>query len=279
MKKIIYSFIVLLFLILYPAWQWIPKTSSQLKIAVLNVGQGDSIYLRTPAGMDILIDGGPDRKVLSELGEVMPPYDHQIELVIATHGDSDHIAGLAELSEAYSVKTLITNGDKKDTAFTQALSAWREQGVEVWPAYRGWHLELEQGITLDFLNPNPPNLHKDTNDNSVVCVLSYQGFSALFMGDAPLGIEDELLKAGLLKHVDILKVGHHGSRTSTGSKFLQTLTPAIALISVGFQNKFGHPHAAPLLRLKNRGVNVFRTDLQGRIICQTDGQAFSCQGD
>jgi len=248
---------------------------------MLDIGQGDAFHIRTPQGFDIIVDGGPDRRVLTELGEVMPPYDHAIELVIATHPDADHIAGLTELPDDYTIERFISSGSQKSTGFSRELDTWNEQGVEVGNAVRGMRLDIEENVWLEFLHPDPPNVHEDPNDDSVMFILHYKQFSALFTGDAPTEIEDEIVeKYDTFGHstldVDLLKIGHHGSRTSTTAAFLEATTPSIALISVGVDNKFNHPHAGPLYKLNAFGIRVFRTDILGRIICYTDGNGIQC---
>lgn len=277
MKKIV-AIILLVSFVFYVQSQWTPQESEELYIAMLDIGQGDAIYIRTPAGNDILVDGGIDRTVLSELGSVMPPYDHTLEMVVATHPDLDHIGGLAELPEAYDIEMLVISGAQKDTAAAEALEHWKDDGVQTVTAFRGWRLDVEDGVWLEFLHPVPGTFHEDPNDDSVMFVLHYGEFSALFTGDAPTEIEQELVEEGWLSSIDLLKVGHHGSKTSTSRELLEVTRPEIALISAGYGNKFGHPHAGPLLRFQEFGVQVFRTDEQGRIECRVTRAAdVQCQ--
>lgn len=251
-----------------------PRPSGELEITMLDIGQGDAIYIRTPHGQDILIDGGPDRSVITELGESMPPFDHIIEWVLATHPDADHIAGIPEVAEVYTINTLITNGVPKDTGYAQAVDALHPATKQ-----RGQTLTIEEDLTLEFLHPDPNALHGDAyNDDSLVFILRYRDFSMLFTGDIEESVEHDL--AMLYRQhldVDIVKIAHHGSKTSTTPEFLQATTPELALISVGQDNRFGHPHAGPLYRLQQSSVPVLRTDQNGRITCSSDGIHFSCQ--
>ncbi len=257
----------------YMTWTWLHPLMprDELVITVLDIGQGDAIYIRTPGGVDILIDGGPDRKVISELGEVMPPFDRNIELVIATHPDADHIAGLTEIPYSYTIGTLITSGSTKSTGFSREMESWTEEyGIETLHAYRGWQLPIEEGLWFEFLHPDPPIFHDDPNDDSVVFILHYGEFRALFMGDASIENEHDFLEkyqpvSGW--DVDILKAGHHGSRTSSSAELLDAVTPETVLIPVGKDNKFLHPHSGPLLRMYKRRMTIWRTDTQGRIVC------------
>lgn len=277
MKYILFFFGCVAFIV-YCASQWKPLLSTELFIAALDIGQGDSIYIRTPQGTDILIDGGEDRAVIHELGEVMPPYDHTLEFVIATHPDADHIGGLPELTESYTVEHFIMNGDIiKNTAPAEALREWAQHDIETFTAYRGWNVTIEPDVWLEFVHPDPTHPHKETNDDSVMFILHYKEFSAMFTGDASSEVEQELIDAGILQDVDLLKVGHHGSKTSTSTAFLDALHPEGAIISVGEGNKFGHPHAGPLMRLEQRGIQIFRTDLSGRIECRSNGKQYTCE--
>lgn len=298
MKKIVVIFygILTLGFVGYCVYVWPASKSTELKIAMLDIGQGDALYVRTPQGNDLVIDGGPDRTLLYELGEVMPPYDHKIEIVVATHDDLDHIGGLTELPAVYEVDTMINNGLHKKTAFSEALRVWEKDGtasntLRVITPQRGDQLTVEQDLWLEFLNPRvavtdsagtEEDADMDLNDASVVFILHYKDFSALFTGDAGVVFEKDLIadyqaQGKELVTVDILKVAHHGSRTGTSAEFLKILQPRIALISTGIQNKFGHPHPGPLQRLINIGAQIWRTDEHGRVVCTTDGYAFSCK--
>lgn len=288
-------------------WPYHQRTArGELVINMLNIGQGDAIYLRTPQGRDILIDGGPDRSLLNELGEVMPFYDHQLEVVIATHDDLDHIGGLVELKGIYDVQMMINNGLHKTTALAQALAEWetggrgsdaqgrqsfspRHKKMEVLSVQRGERLQVESELFLEFVNPTAEQMSADVageeveaNDASVVALLRYKNFSALFTGDAGIVFEQEWLEElaaheGEPPDVDLLKVSHHGSRTGTSKELVEAVKPEVALISVGVNNKFGHPHTGPLWRLEASRAQVWRTDVHRRVECVTTGQEVSCQ--
>ncbi|HLD22268.1 MAG TPA: ComEC/Rec2 family competence protein [Patescibacteria group bacterium] len=282
-KKFISIISIIVIFVGYCIYVWKPSTSQNLSIYMLNVGQGDSFYIRTPKGNDILIDGGPNRSVLSELGEVMPPYDRELELVIATHPDADHIAGLTELPDQLKIHTLFTNGTETHTPFFESLAKWeKKHHIQVYVPYRGMRFDVEEGVWLEFLHPNPQAYHQDVNDDSIMFILHYNQFSALFTGDAPKEIEEEVVEHYSLfgittVDIDLLKVGHHGSKTSTSRTFLQATTPEVSLISVGADNTFGHPNAGVVARLQRAGIQVFRTDIQGKIFCTSDGFQFFCQ--
>lgn len=254
-----------------------------LRIEILDVGQGDAIYIRTPKGKDILIDGSIDRHTIYELGAVMPKTDRYMDVVIATHPDADHIAGLTELPHYYSIANLWRSGAENTTGFFAALNTWEENyNVQVAYPKRGEIIPIEDGIQLEILHPVSGVYSSAVNDDSVMFILRYEEFEMLFTGDASTEIEEEIIewyiKQGREQEldVDILKVGHHGSKTSTGNAFLNAIRPDIGVISVGAGNKFGHPHSGPLANLHRAGVDVLRTDLHGRITCTSDGSNYAC---
>ncbi len=259
-------------------WYWQPQNANELTVVMLNIGQGDAIYMRTPNGMDILIDGGPDRSILYELGAAMPAFDRQIELVIATHPDSDHIAGLMEATDRYGIAQLITNGRGKDTHVAQQFFEWIEEWhIPHMSVHRGDRLDIEPGIWIEFLHPTTET-HEDTNDDSIVAILHHGEVDLLFTGDAASVIEEELITAYSTEALDVemLKVGHHGSKFSTSSEWLRITTPDIALISAGKQNAYHHPHPSVQYRLRAAGAEILRTDQHGRVTCQSDGKTVTC---
>lgn len=259
-------------------WAWRPLDEQYLTITMLNIGQGDSVYIQTPLGQDILVDGGRDRSVLYELGSVMPARDHVIEWVVATHPDADHIAGLSEIMDVYRVEHLFWNGREKETASSDALlKKARDSNVQLLQPQRGDRIELEPHLTLEFFHPASELVHEDTNDDSIIFLLRYKEATSLFTGDASQNIEEELVRAyGERLNAKVLKVSHHGSRTGTSEAFVSAVHPRTALISAGVDNEYGHPHAAPLYRLQQAGAEIFRTDRHGRVRCTTNGDDFLC---
>lgn len=276
MKKIFFTLFSLSLIIGYMIFSW-PEKRDDLKIVMLDVGQGDAFYIRTPEGRDILIDGGPDRSVLWELGSVMPPFDYTLEYVIATHPDADHIAGLAEIPEMFFIDTLITNGVQKETGVSQAITALSQQRKHI-HAVRGQKIEIEKDLFIEFLHPVPSALHGDAyNNDSLVFILRYKDFSALFTGDIEMEVEEELVAFfGDALDVDMLKIPHHGSKTSTTEGLLSATSPQIALMSLGKENTFGHPHTTVLWRIEQRAIELWRTDVNGRVECYSDGANLYC---
>ncbi len=236
----------------------LPQTVQRAELWQLDVGQGDATLVRLPGRVEILVDGGRDwayprlESALRALGV------DDIDLVIATHPDADHIQALPPVMQNFPVRTLVTGprmrGDELDDALHRAA---RRQKVRVVLARVGTELEIA-GAKLRFLGPL--GSETEDNDRSLVFVLEYGGCKALFTGDAPISAE-VLWRA---EKVDILKVGHHGSDTSTGSQLLQGFQPRMALIGVG-NNPYGHPTQSVLERLSQHGVEIRRTDLEGAI--------------
>ncbi|MCX7784105.1 MAG: ComEC/Rec2 family competence protein, partial [Meiothermus sp.] len=236
----------------------LPNTLQRAEIWQLDVGQGDATLVRLPGRVEILVDGGRDwayprlESALRALGV------DDLDLVIATHPDGDHVQALPQVMQNFPVGTLVTGprvrGDELDDTLHQAA---RRYQVRVVQAGVGTQLEIA-GASLRFLGPQ--GREAEDNDRSLVFVLEYKGRKALFTGDAPMSAET-LWEA---EKVDILKVGHHGSDTSTGEHLLQGFRPGLALIGVG-NNPYGHPTRSVLERLNQHGVEIRRTDLEGAI--------------
>jgi len=243
-----------------------------LQIYFLNVGQGDGEYIKTPSGQDILIDGGPDNSVLTELGKVMNFGDMKIDLVILTHPHADHIAGLVEVLKRYEVDEVWGSGVEYPSA---TYDTWKKLIIE-----KNIKNELVSvpksadfgGAKITVLYPLLPekNLKIDNvNNASVVTELDYGSFSALFTGDAEKSVQSEIYKN--LHAVTVLKVNHHGSTNGTDDMWLQILRPAVAVIEVGAKNTFGHPTSTVIELLKKYAVQIYRTDQNDTINISSDG--------
>lgn len=285
-KQVILRSLLLVLIVVF-VWSFFSDDdihTQDIRIEILDVGQGDAIYIRTPKGKDILVDGSIDRHTIYELGAVMPKTDRYIDMVIATHPDADHIAGLTELPRYYSIANLWRSGAENSTGFFSALNTWEENyNVQVAYPKRGEIIPIEEGIQLEILHPVSGKQSSAVNDDSVMFILRYKEFEMLFTGDASTEVEEDIIewytKQGRQQEldIDILKVGHHGSKTSTSNLFLQYTTPEMAVISVGAGNKFGHPHTGPLVNLERIGSDILRTDIHGRITCISNGITFHCQ--
>ncbi|MDP2656504.1 MAG: MBL fold metallo-hydrolase [bacterium] len=255
------------------------KDSTQLTVAVLDVGQGDAILVDGPAGQQILIDAGPDRSILAKLSEYMPFYDHDIELVILTHPHLDHYGGLHEVLNRYKVHHMyITGIVQKSPDYQDLLAQAVEKGVDVQEVWRGTQVDMGSDIHMSIFAPMV-NLHdmsmSDLNESSIVAKLVYKQKSFLLTGDATDTEEKALLDAKEDVSADVLKVGHHGSEYSTSDTFLDVVHPNVAAISAGFHNMFGHPSTRLLNRLDRHDIQSFRTDQDGDIVFTTDGDTIN----
>jgi len=244
---------------------------SNLDIYFLDVGQGDSQLIVLPDNIKILIDGGPSKEVLFELAEVLPKTDRYIDLVVMTHPQLDHFGGLYDVIERYKIGAFIApNKEGESEAWIDFLSLLAKKEVPVILVDEGDLISYKES-SLAVLSPNEEFLNTDElNDSSVVVGLNSEGVKTLFTGDIGFNVENYLVDRYDID-TDILKVGHHGSKFSTGLNFLAEATPEVSVIGVG-KNRFGHPTGAALSRLKSIGSSIYRTDQSGTVhIKATDG--------
>ena len=246
------------------------SSSSSAKLAFFDVGQGDAIFFQTRQGHQILIDGGPDSSVLSRLGSVMPFWDKTIDLVVLTHPDADHITGLVAVLERYEVKTVLWTGRKKDTkvfaAFAKALK--KEDAREI-IAHAGQRIIFGNSDTiLEILYPfYDTDIQKGaSNETSIIMRLVQDEHSVLLTGDTTKKIEKLLVEEGTDIKANILKIAHHGSKTSSSRVFLEAVDPEIAILSIGRDNRYGHPDDETLVNLLEYDIQVQRTDHEGTIL-------------
>lgn len=249
-----------------------------LKVYFFDVGQGDAIFIETPNGNQILIDGGPDNKVLQELAKVMPFYDKDIDVVIASHPHADHVAGLIEVLERYDVKNIL---QAKEDYNSPVVPVWQEvvrnEKANEIEAITGKVVDLGNGATLIIIHPFVSvtgTLLKNPHDAVVVAILKYGAFEVVLTGDMEAKVERRLLLGGHDLKSDILKVGHHGSKTSTTPEFLSAVSPEVAFIQVGVKNRYGHPVQEVLSRLEKFGIKYYRSDLDGTIKVVSDGKSY-----
>lgn len=253
------------------------ENQGHLRVYVLDVGQGDAIYMRTPQGNDMLIDGGPSRAVLRELASVMPWYDRTIDVVMASHPDKDHIGGLPDVIERYKVGVYIEPGIESPNMIDDEIRRMLdEKDIKTIKALRGMRINFGDNAYFDILYPDTDvSGLKDTNDASIIGRMQYGSTSMMFTGDASSRIERRLVaEYGVALDSDVLKVGHHGSNTSTDKAFVELVSPDIAVISLGKNNRYGHPKQAVLDTLREFDANIFRTDEEGTILFVSDGKEF-----
>jgi len=251
----------------------------KLHVSFLDVGQGDAILIQTSNGQNIIIDGGPDpQKINLELSKKLPFWDRTIDLMVCTQPQADHVTGLVDVLQRYKVKQVLEPGVSYDLAIYQEwLRIIQDKGIEYKIARAGQEINLGDGIKMEVLNP-PESLFEgtshDVDNNGVVLRLSWGQFSFLFTADIREEAEFELIGQRANLRSTVLKVAHHGSRTSTTSQFLAAVDPEVAVISVGADNPFGHPSPEVVERLIDKlgEDNVYRTDEDGTVELITDGE-------
>lgn len=252
-----------------------------LTVSFLDIGQGDSIFIEAPSGRQVLIDGGANSVVLRELSKVIPWYDRTIDVVIPTHPDADHIGGLIDVLPRYKVGLIVHSDVEGDTATAKALvNGMEKEGAREVIARRGQIINL--GSTgspqvaqayLEVLSPDRSVKNVDTNTGCVVARLVYGKTAFMFSCDAPQGIENYLVRLdGGDLHSDVLKAGHHGSRTSSSEFFVGFVSPTFAVFSRGCKNKYGHPHKEVVELFARFGITTLDTCEKGAISFVSDGE-------
>ncbi len=246
----------------------------KLHIIACDVGQGDAILI-TYKSNEILIDGGPDNKVLDCLSRHMPFWDRTLEMVILTHPQSDHFVGLIEVFRRYKVDLFLANSvDNPGNKGYQVLkSEVGGRGIRTIEPAVGQKYRLGL-IYLDILNPPQEFVSKELNDYSVVTKMIYGNFKAIFSGDIEGNMDKYLLGNGILEQVNYLKVNHHGSKNGLTKTILEVLRPEVAVISAGKNNRYGHPHKQTLDLLNDYSAKVYRTDQVGDVEIISDGKSF-----
>tara|TARA_Y100000310_G_C20654676_1_gene801364 strand:+ start:346 stop:1209 length:864 start_codon:yes stop_codon:yes gene_type:complete len=276
-KKVIFTICLLL---LFNIIVWIISYNLKqdyLELTYFDIGQGDSIFIETPQGHQILIDGGPSSTILEKLENEMPFYDRTIDLIVLTHPEHDHYFGLLEVLKRYEVENVLWTGVIRDTAeYTEWIDLLEKEQANIVIAQQGQRIVLQKDplIFIDILYPFE-NLEgqevKQANDTSIVAQLYFENTSFLFTGDIGKKQELEIIDQNNDLETDVLKVGHHGSNTSSSIEFIQATNPDIAIIQVGKDNSYGHPTPEVLARFKESGIDVLRTDLIGDIKIISNG--------
>lgn len=258
------------------------ERGGMLSVTFLDVGQGDAIFIESPTGMQMLIDGGPDAAVLRRLSEGMRFFDRSIDIVLATHADKDHIGGLADVLERYEVAEIVMTENRGESAAAETFFERADaEHARIVYARRGMQYDLGGGTVLTVLFPDRDPSLLESNTSSIVARLVYGDVEFLFTGDSPQAIEEHLVmldrgapSASWRSELrsDILKAGHHGSRTSTSELFLDAVRPKYAVISAGKDNTYGHPHKEVLAVLAEIGAEIKNTAEEGSITFVSDGR-------
>jgi beta-lactamase superfamily II metal-dependent hydrolase len=250
--------------------------AGNVTVHFIDVGQGDAIFVDTP-DLDMLVDGGSSGAGDIVVGYLQSLNVTRIDFVFATHPHADHIGGLITVFAEYNTTqtpVVVDSGLNTTTAtYADYFSARELRSTQI--AARGDNISLGNGVEVTILNPSSPHEFEDVNDNSVVLWLQIYNVTFLFAGDSEAPAETSILTAGYSLGSTVLKVGHHGSRTSTKTEYLDAVDPDIAVISVGEGNRYDHPHPETLDKLTLEGSVVYRTDLHGTVKVTTDGDDYT----
>jgi competence protein ComEC len=283
------TILLLAFLLFIAVFSWgHSQAAGELTVSFIDVGQGDSALIETPYGKRVLIDGGGkqesqgsnmNKEDMTGRSIVVPFLRkkgiNELDMVILTHPHDDHVGGLPYVLDKLKVDMVLDSGQAQTSrGYYRFLQFIGKKKIPYKIARAGQVIDLGAGVRGYVLHPSEPLIsgtESDLNNNSIVIKLEYGRTSFLFMGDAAFEGEDRILSSGRSLKSDVLKVGHHGSRTSTSNGLLGAISSQYAVISVGAGNKFGHPSPETLERLSNCGIKVFRTDLSGAVIFKSDG--------
>lgn len=282
MRKTNFLLVLLIFILIYlnfHFWKFLFSIDQKLHIFFFNLSKGEAILIETPWKSQILIDGGSGKEILKKLEKILPFWDKTIDLVILTHPEKDHFGGLIYVLRYYRIKNIITNSIEREIfsfkKWKKALEKEKAKKFFATPKMRIVQGEIIGEILWPIENLPLDFLKKGTNDSSVVLKLSFGKVSFLFTGDLTEKAERELTKIAKGKlFSNVLKVAHHGSRSSSSEVFLKEVLPELAVVCPGKKNPYGFPKKAILKKFENFGINILRTDLLGDIEIITDGQFF-----
>lgn len=247
----------------------------KLKVSYIDVGQADSILIQVPNGKKVLIDAGNNEDANTITSYLKKQGVGKLDIVIATHPHEDHIGSMDTVINTFDVgQVVMPRKDATTQTYKHLITAIRNKGLKITEAKAGLKLDLGPEVIALLLAPNSTD-YEDVNNYSAVLKLSYGTNTFLFEGDAEEQSENEMLKAGYSLKTDVLKVGHHGSNTSSTTAFLAKVSPKYAIISVGEGNTYGHPAQTTINKLVNIGAKVYRTDQFGTIVVESDGSKIS----
>lgn len=279
-RKVIYIGLLNIFLLFTVFFlfknSYLLKGDDILSVYFFDVGQGDSILIEAPNGNQLLIDAGINSKAVEEVGKKLKWFDKNIDAILITHPDADHIGGFPAILSSFSIDYLLSSEKHEENDVLDEIKKKSSQyNAEFINLKKGDKIILDAGrhIYLDVLFPDDKFVAKDSNENSIVLKLVYGENSFLFTGDAPKNVEKYLISVfGNYLESDVLKVGHHGSNTSTSDEFLGFVKAKYGIISAEENNSFGHPHQEVLTSLKNFNVEILETKNLATIIARSDGR-------
>lgn len=282
MKKKFYIILLILgivaILVTVPVFWLTYAAPKDLEVNFLDVGQGDSILIKTPFGQNILIDGGSDSTIIKRLGESLAWWDKRIDLMVLSHPHDDHVAGLIDVIKQYNVEQILYTGViHTSPTYLEWLELIRERKIFLVIIDRPQKISMGKNCYLDILYPQESLLGKEVNNlnnSSMVIKLVYGNTKFLFTGDVELEIEQQLIETQDFASLqaDVFKAGHHGSDTSNSKEFLDAVSPKTVVIQVGKDNDFGHPSRRAIKRFERIGAMVYRNDLDGTIRIRSDGK-------
>ena len=270
-RKIVSLFFVLITVILLFCTVKNINRSGNLEVIYLDIGQGDSILIKDPSGLNFLIDTGPGHITTQKVQKELSIFNKALDSVLITHPDSDHSGGVASIINSIDTKRVIISTENDYSNYIKD----KDSKVSFVNTFN--NISLSNEISLKVLNPESGILGTE-NEKSIVNTMSYGNFNFIFTGDADSETERKLVSQGYFdknenkKSVNILKVGHHGSDTSSSEIFLKKIKPEYCILSVGKNNKYGHPAKNAMDRLQKYCKNIYRTDLNGGISFKTDGK-------
>jgi len=252
---------------------------NKLKVIFFDVGQGDASLVMAEKGINILIDGGPNEKIIEKLDKYLPIYNKKIDILVLTHPHADHVAGLINVLEKYpALEIWMTGVLHNSPEYLAFLETVRDKKIKTKIIASAHIRKISEDTKIEILYPNKNLLRQkvdNLNNSSIVLKVNYKDKAFLFTGDIEKEAEEELCGVDFIS-ADVLKVAHHGSSTSSAEDFLKMVKPDIAVIQVG-ENDFGMPSLRILKRLERMGTVVYRTDLDGDVIMETDGEEIKVQ--
>jgi competence protein ComEC len=258
--------------------------SGKLRIIFCDVGQGDGMLIITPSGKEAVVDGGPGNSILSCLSNNMPFWDRNVEFMISTHPQADHMEGLIAILQNYQVKNILTTGIENNS--TQFFGVWKKEiateGAKIIAPNIGDEIILDSAagnvVSFTVLWPGQSQINQwkvkpagDLNDTAIIMRLNYGDFCVYLTADSP----KEILERVVDKNCPVLKVAHHGSKTGTSEPVLDKIAPQLAVIQVGKNNRYGHPKKEVIDMLDGRKIKTLRNDINGMVKVDTDGKSFS----
>ncbi len=247
-----------------------------LRVNYIDVGQGDSIFIELPNNEVMLIDAGESYEVDNVINYLNNLGITKIDYVVGTHPHTDHIGGLEDVINNFDIGSIyMPNATSTSKTYESLLTAINNKGLKVKTAKSGVEILNEDNLKIEFIAPNSDS-YSNLNNYSAVVKLTYLNNSFIFMGDAETLSENEITSD---VDVDVIKVGHHGSDSSSSSEFVNKVSPEYAIIMVGEGNSYNHPYQSVINRYENVGATILRTDLDGNIVCDSDGVSVSCSGD